>query len=119
VEKLAPRVTLVRPGAGSEPVSVGLTRSNLFDRSVIYLRISVLGLGLEESVKAAWEQFSVSNKVTGVVLDLRYANGDDYPATVAVAKLFLQPKQSIFDWGEGMAESKEAGASVRAPSSRS
>lgn len=110
VEKLAPRVTLVRPVAGSEPVSVGLTRSNLFDRSVIYLRISVLGLGLEESVKAAWEQFSVSNKVTGVVLDLRYANGDDYPSTVAVAKLFLQAKQPILDWGEGMAESKEAGS---------
>ena len=115
VENLAPRVTLVRTGANSEPASVGLTRSNLFDRSVIYLRVGVLGPGLEESVKAVWEQFSSSNKVCGVVLDLRYAKGDDYPAAVSVAKLFLQPKQPIFDWGEGMAESKEAGSIVTCP----
>ena len=109
VEKLAPRVALVRSGTNSEPVSLGLTRSNLFDRSVIYLRINGMGAGLEEAVKAAWEQFSVSNKVTGVVLDLRFAKGDDYPVMAAVARLFQQSKQPLLDWGEGMVESQEGG----------
>jgi C-terminal processing protease CtpA/Prc len=110
VAKLAPRVTLVRSNDTIEPVNLGLTRSNLFESSVLYLRIGMVKLGLEQSVKAAWEQFSASNKMSGVVLDLRYANGEDYPAAAAVAGLFFQTKQPLLDWGAGMAESKEGGA---------
>jgi hypothetical protein len=110
VAKLGPRVMLVRSNETNESVSLGLTRSNLFDGSVLYLRIGVVKPGLEQSVIAAWERFSASNKLSGVVIDLRYADGEDYPAAAAVARLFLQTKQPLLDWGEGMVESKESGA---------
>ena len=110
VAKLAPRVTLVRSNEITQPLSLGLTRSNLFDSSVLYLRIGAVSPGLEQSVKSAWELFSASNKLAGVVLDLRYATGEDYPTAAAVARLFIQTKQPLLDWGEGMAESKEGGA---------
>jgi hypothetical protein len=110
VAKLAPRVILVRSNETTAPLSLGLTRSNLFDSSVLYLRIGAVSPGLEQLVKSAWDLFSASNKLAGVVLDLRYANGEDYPTAAAVSRLFIQTKQPLLDWGEGMAESKEGGA---------
>ena len=115
VGKLAPRVSLVHPGEKNDVLPLGLTRSNLFDNSVLYLRISGLAPGLDDSVKAVWEQFSTTNKVSGMVLDLRYAKGDDYSVAVSVAQLYLQTKQSLLDWGDGMAESKEGGALAGCP----
>lgn len=109
IGKLSPRVTLVRAGEKSETASLGLTRSNLFDNSVLYLRVGGLAPGLDETIKTVWEQFSPSNKAGGVVLDLRYAKGDDYSVAVSVARLFLQAKQPLLDWGEGMAEAMEVG----------
>lgn len=110
IGKLYPRVTLVRLGEKPELASPGLTRSNVFDSSVLYLRIGGLAPGLDEAMKTAWEKVSLSNKAGGVVLDLRYAKGDDYSVAVSVARLFLQAKQPLLDWGEGMAESMEGGA---------
>lgn len=115
VGKLSPRVTLVRSGEKKEVGPLGLTRSNLFDGNVLYLRISGLAPGLDESVKAVWEQFSTSNKVAGMVLDLRYAKGEDYSVAVSVAQLFIQNRQPLLDWGEGMSESKEGGVIGASP----
>jgi hypothetical protein len=110
VAKLSPRVALVGSNDTTVAVSAALTRSNLFESGVLYLRIAIVDPSLERSVKAAWEVFSMSNKLAGVILDLRYACGEDYPSAAAVARLFLQTKQPLLDWGDGMVESKDGGA---------
>jgi carboxyl-terminal processing protease len=57
-------------------------------------------------VKAAFDQLTESNKLSGLVVDLRFADGDDYAAAVAVASLFLADEVPLLNWGEGLKRSQ-------------
>ena len=57
-------------------------------------------------MSAAFNDLSASNKLKGVVLDLRFAGGDDYSAACAVADLFLTKPLPLLDWGNGVVQSK-------------
>jgi hypothetical protein len=115
VSKLSPKVSLLRDSDAPETGVAPLTRSNLFDSCILYLRIARVRPALDQALRSAWEQFSTSNKLTGVVLDLRYASGEDQAAAVAAAGLFIQQKQKLLDWGEGMVEGTDARNIVNCP----
>lgn len=113
--RLGPRVALVRQDSPPETPVSSLTRSNLFDGGVLYLRVRCFDASLEQAIQSAWEHYSTSNQVVGLVLDLRYAGGEDYRAAASVAGLFIAKKQPLLDWGEGMQESSEGGKLANCP----
>ena len=85
------QVTLVGGGAGggaaSGPGETALIRSAVIESNVAHLRISRVAAGLPGELAAAGRTLMQSNKVAGLILDLRFAGGEDYGAAREAAGL--------------------------------
>jgi hypothetical protein len=117
ISALGARASLVTNGAPSIDPARGtlVSRTNVFDQEIGYLRIARVGEGLADEMKNAFQQLSGAKKLKGVVLDLRYTDGRDYRAAVAAADLFLPKAQPLLNWGEGAVSSREKQDAIRVP----
>jgi hypothetical protein len=117
VSGLGPRVALVTNGgaahAGTEVPLV--TKSNVFNGEIGYVRIQRVGEGLADAVRESCKKVAGTNKIDGVILDLRYAAGDDYASATATAELFIKKDQPLLDWGTGMVRSKDKSDAISLP----
>lgn len=84
-----------------------MIRSNLFEGEIVYLRIKRVSNGLDKEIRDVCQSSNGTNKFKGVVLDLRYATGDDYLAAAAAADLFVKKEQTLLFWGTKTVQSKE------------
>jgi len=107
LEQLAGKVSIVgevsAPLRGAEsnaPVSAAV-----FDRHFGYLRVGRVANGTDKEFRTAYEGLLATNKLKGLVIDLRFAGGKDYAAAVAVADRFFADEQPLVDWGEGWKKS--------------
>jgi len=117
VSGFAPRVSLVTNGlAGRTRVDAPMvSQSNRFDGEIGYVRVQVVRKGLANAVRDACKKLAGTNKLDGVILDLRYAGGDDYASAASTAELFVKKDQLLLDWGAGMERSKEDSDSISLP----
>ncbi len=117
IAALGPRVVLLPPeGIPAGPTnSLLISRSNLFDGPIAYIRIAHVDEGLADALKRTYDQLRSTNKLNGVVLDLRYGTGSDYPAALAAAGLFISKERPLLDWGKGMVASKENADAITLP----
>src|SRR6185312_9978163 len=87
-DELAPKVSLITDKSGADAAEAKpLTQIKVFEGDIAYLRITRVEEGLAKAVKAGYEQLKSTNKVSGIVLDLRYAGGSDYDAAEALAAM--------------------------------
>lgn len=109
VSKLSPKVFLVNPAGSSsdETTKALVTKSSLLEEDIAYVRVGRVEGGLDKAVRQACAAMGKTNHLTGVVLDLRYAEGNDYAAAADTAALFLKKERPLMDWGKGMVQSKE------------
>jgi len=112
-----PQVMLVtnEPAAKTETSAVLLSQSRVFDSAFAYLRVGRVGEGLAKEISGACDELGVTNKLKGLILDLRFADGDDYSAAAAVADLFLAGTQPLLDLGKGVMESKTKTDAIKLP----
>ena len=104
---LKPRVSLVTNGLATTNVTTPVvTKSNLFDGEIAYVRIGRVGAGLPDAVRSACQALRRTNHLHGVVLDARYADGQDYDAAAGVVDLFLNKQEPLLNWGNGVVRSK-------------
>jgi hypothetical protein len=117
VSGLSPRVSLVTNGAAAKARAEAplVSKSNLFNAEIGYVRIQRVGDGLANAVREAYQKMAGTNKLDGVILDLRYAAGDDYASAVATAELFIKKDQPLLDWGTGMVRSKDKSDAISLP----
>jgi C-terminal processing protease CtpA/Prc len=94
---------------------VVVTKSALFEGKIGYLRITRVEEGLEKAISEGYEKVGSTNKLNGVVLDLRYASGENYAAAAAAAELFLKKERPLLDWGKGLVRSKERSDAISLP----
>jgi hypothetical protein len=99
------------PETNTSPVS----SSALFDENYGYIRIARINSRLPEQFSSALQNLSATNKVKGLVIDLRYAVGNDYDAAAKVADRFLGSEQPLLDWGQGSAKSTDKTNAFRQP----
>jgi hypothetical protein len=113
---LSSKVSLVGP-AESAPAQNGLlvSKSSLFEGLIGYIRVNRVAEGLAQAVLQAWQELGSTNKLNGVVIDLRYAGGPDYAAAADTADLFSRKEQPLLDWGHGMVRSKEKTDAISLP----
>jgi hypothetical protein len=90
------KVTLVggATGAAGSTGATALGRSAIIENNVAYVRVSRVAESLPAELEAAGRVLTATNKVTGVVLDLRFAGGDDFAAAQEAAKVLSAPKAS-------------------------
>jgi len=79
-------------GAAGFPSGPALSKSAVIESNVAYLRVSCVAASLADELGAAYRVLAGTNKITGVVLDLRFADGSDDTAAQAAAKLFAAKK---------------------------
>ena len=79
-------------GSAGLPGGQALSKSAVIESNVAYLRIGFVTASLADELGAAYRALAGTNKIAGVVLDLRFADGSDDTAAQAAAKLFTAKK---------------------------
>ncbi len=117
VAGLAPRVLLVTNAAAASAAAASplVRKSNVFEGDILYLRVGRVGEGLANAIGTACRKPGTTNKLDGLVLDLRYAGGDDYAAAAAATDLFVKKSQPLLNWGDGMVRSKDKSDALTFP----
>ncbi|HEY0456278.1 MAG TPA: S41 family peptidase [Verrucomicrobiae bacterium] len=107
ISQLSPRVSLVTEAKGSNAASVveGVLKTAIYDQSYAYIRLGKFGKGIEKETQEAFDKLAASNRVRGLVLDLRYSSGDNYAAAAALADWFFTSEQPLLDYGDGLKKS--------------
>jgi hypothetical protein len=102
VESFRPRVEWVSAdeAAAVQPAKTNVTRAQILTGAYGYFRVESVGPGLAEELKQRWGELSRTNRLDALVLDLRYAEGADYPAAGAAADLFVRTEQVLLAWDE-------------------
>lgn len=117
VSALAPKVSLatkITPvNETGEPSLV--SKTGLFEGEIAYLRVARVNDGLAGQVNNTWKDWNSTNRLKGLVLDLRYANGVDYAAAAATADLFAAKAEPLLNWGGGIVLSHEKTNAIRVP----
>jgi Peptidase family S41 len=109
VNQLHPKVLLVTGKSESPVISSNaraLTNPVLYDGQVAYLGVARVEAGLAAQISTALKQLDGTNHLAGVVVDLRFAGGQDYAEAAAVADLFIDKEKPLLDWGSGFVRSK-------------
>jgi hypothetical protein len=117
LQKLNHRAWLIDPGKSSQAESnvAPVPSSAIFDDHFGYIRISRVGPRVAEEFSTALDKLSATNKLKGLVIDLRFANGSDYNAAAKVADRFLASEQPLLDWGNGFVKSTDKTNAFRDP----
>jgi len=118
VSALAPKVLLLtnrNEGSAGAGGAVVVSKSNLYEDAIAYVRVERIGEGLAVAVRNVIDQMTATNSMKGLVLDLRYAGGNDYAAAAAVADLFVKKECSLLNWGTGMVQSKPRNHAISVP----
>ena len=117
LSKLDSRAWLIDPSKSSSSESnvAPIASSAIFDDSYGYVRIASASSRLPAEFTSALEKLSATNKLKGMVVDLRYANGTDYDAAAKVADRFLASEQPLLDWGKGVTKSTDKTNAFRQP----
>ena len=117
LSSLSPKVSLLsaetNSNAGGE--SAAITRATFFEGKIAYLRIARIEPTLPNALQDSLAQVTGTNELNGLVLDLRFASGDNYSAAAAAADLFVKTGRPLLDWGEGAVQSKEKGNAIEVP----
>ena len=103
IGQLAPRVLIDGVGAAEASTNAPIIAdATVFDRNFGYLRLGRFGDGLVAQFTAAFDGLASSNRLKGLVIDLRFAGGGDYAAAVSLADRFFAAEQPLLNWGAGM-----------------
>jgi hypothetical protein len=72
-----------------------LLKFSILESNVIYLRIGAVDKNLPQEIQSAENGLAATNKITGTVLDLRFAGGNDSAAAKSAADWFIQNKSLV------------------------
>jgi hypothetical protein len=84
-----------------------LSKKEIFDSGFAYLRVGEVARGLAAEMKSALVELGAANQVRGLVIDLRYAEGEDYAAVVEAADSFFATEQLLLTWDDRKGFSRE------------
>jgi hypothetical protein len=114
IQQLYPLVSLATnaaPLTNVQPLAV----TSVFEGAYGYFRFGSIVEGADKEFSAGLKRLASTNRLKGLVLDLRFASGQDYEAAAALADLFLPPRQPMADWGDGMKMSTAKTNAVNLP----
>jgi len=107
IEHLSPKVSLIDKKDESETGTKSALplKSSVFENSFGYIRLGKVGAGADGQLMDVYRQMASTNRITGLILDLRYSQGQDYAAAVALADRFFSKVEPLLDWGDGVRKS--------------
>lgn len=91
-----------------------INKASLFDGPIAYLRVSRVEQGLADALRQGYQHLA-TNRLNGVVLDLRFSGGNDYAAAASTADLFVKQEKPLLNWGQGVVRSKQKSDAITVP----
>jgi len=101
------KVRLVGSNSPASTSASAITKVTIIDNRIACLRVGQVSASLADEIRRQCINLSATNKLIGLVLDLRFAGGEDYAAAAAAADLFLPTQRPMLDWGKGTMKSSE------------
>ena len=95
VSQFPGKVSLVGGAADGSAIpqdGSALSKSAVLENDVVYLRVGRVAGNLASELSTAYRALTATNKAAGIVLDLRFAGGDDSAAAQTTEKLFAAKK---------------------------
>jgi len=107
IDQLEPKVALLtnQTQAGEQTNASSIAHTAVFDRFCGYVRLDQIKPGTERELMDAYKNLSSSNRLKGLVLDLRFTSSHDYAAAASVADWFFPTERSLIDYGQGQKKS--------------
>jgi C-terminal processing protease CtpA/Prc len=108
IGQLSPKVSIIEEdntASGHEANSPVSLKTSVFENSFGYLRLGQFGPGTDKKLLEAYRGMASTNRIKGLIVDLRYSQGDDYAGAAALADRFFSKDEPLLDWGEGMRKS--------------
>jgi hypothetical protein len=105
IKQLHPLVSIATNGgrhANGSTNGAPLAATSVLEGTFAYFRFNEIGEGADKEFSSALKRIGSTNKLRGLVLDLRFASGADYSAAAALADPFLPPRLPVIDWGDGV-----------------
>lgn len=84
----------------AESHATGIARTNVFAERFGYVRLTSIGPNTPQAFAETLDQLCASNRLEGLVLDLRFASGIDYTAAVQIADCFLPDARTLLQLGD-------------------
>ncbi|MFN7141295.1 MAG: S41 family peptidase, partial [Limisphaerales bacterium] len=114
--ELGGRASLTTNALGETVEEANLvSQASVFDKSYAYLRVGRVESGLSDKLAEEYRRLSGTNKLQGVILDLRFADGSDYSAAGRAADLFVNGEQPLVNWGAGSVSSNPKTTAISLP----
>lgn len=118
IEQLGPKVALIN---GQTSISDGETnghvasRASVFESAYGYLRLGQFDQGAAKRLMEAYRQLASTNRLKGLVLDLRYSQGENYAGALDLADNFFAKEEPLIDWGDGLKKATSKTNAVSLP----
>ena len=100
IRELYPHVTIVTNGTTQTPKGT-LATTSILEGAYGYFRFNGVAEEIDKEFNSAFRRLVSTNRLKGIVLDLRFAGGQDYAAAAALADGFFSTRQTLVDWGDG------------------
>ncbi len=116
LSKLESRVRLAdSPDSKSSRTNGAATvTGSIYENSFGYIRVNSMSGDSDRAFLNTYEKLA-TNKLKGLVIDLRYAGGSEYSDATAIADLFLPSEQPLLDWGKGVRKSNAKSNAITLP----
>jgi hypothetical protein len=117
LRQFAPLATLETNAPATPPATTGpdVPRTGIVVCACGFIRAGSVDGGLADELGSAYSRLSATNKLAGLVLDLRYADGDDYAAAAAAADKFLSTEQPLLSCGDQVMRSTAKSGAISVP----
>jgi hypothetical protein len=118
LSQLQPQVSVLNQAtapADKTPGNAPAITTAVYDAAYASVRIGRFGPETARQFADAYQHLAGSNRLKGLVLDLRFATGEDYAAAAAVADNFFKSEQPLLDWGEGLKKSTNKSQAIGQP----
>lgn len=117
LQELQNQVYIATNLSSNEIVTSGpmISKKDIYDAAYGYLRLKRLGSEVDKEFSSAFQSLSSSNKLKGLVIDLRFAEGTNYQAAAEMVSLFLGTPQILMEMGSETYRSKPTTNAIDIP----
>jgi hypothetical protein len=92
-----------------------VSKTMVFDNAYLLVRVRRVSPGVAGEFMRAYNQSRATNKLKGLIVDLRFSDGQDYASAAATADLFLKDEQPLLQWNDTVARSTAKSESIDLP----
>jgi hypothetical protein len=92
-----------------------ITRKAIYNDSYGYIRVARVASSLPVGFQEAFKALSSTNRLKGLVIDLRFASGSDYESAARTADLFLKTARPLLKIGGNEIRSTEKSSPIKVP----